>query len=377
MSKIFGKIALYSIGSISNEWASSDDSSVLSALDGVSVSDRNLYKFAIAILLDIEGNKTGETSIITGNICETVETSSLVFKLKEYLPNLTQCQRVIVGQVFESGLDEDGGFLTVDPNSGICSNSEGGRLKIKNDRVVRVPGSSLICVSRYTACEVKLDPTSPYGVNMGDNEPDENKHYSALFFSPDASQLDSEYKSAVDYLENLKSINLLINMLVKYRTTDPSKLASVWDLISKNYQTDKYAPNYIKFARMAKFIFSDECLYNSIIKCLFSNVESGIISYWFAVDNIAAEYIRSSYKKTADVVAMMEAAIPRLNVDSSDELEDFISKVASVSRGYKIGNMKLAEKAIDVTISRITDSKDKTKFKKKGQKALKEAVSDC
>lgn len=370
MDNQFGNVSLFTLGSVPANWKSPNSDGIMSAADGVSIPEATTIRFAIATHLNEDGTTTGKVSFIKQGSIKTLELATFVFEITNLLPDLTQNQRAIIGNIFFKSLFEDN-FIPKSEEVGIATVAEGGEIRLTDGQESDVPGSTLICVSCYPECIYTLDDDSSYGINLSDQEPDECRDYGALIFEPNAKLIEAELHEAIEYLNEISSVGLLLELVEKWNIALIPPFDKAWQLIQENLENELAPATHISAAHIAKFVLNDESLYISILNRLQILADSGAISYPFATTEIAAEWAESNYKPKTQIISLLETCITKLDNEDPDEMCDFIEEVGNPYCRLKLGELGLAERALTETLSRINDKKILSKFKIRGEKILK------
>ena len=159
--------------------------------------------------------------------------------------------------------------------------------------------------------------------------------------------------------------------MYKWNTVSIENIDLAWKEVLNNLEKDNYPPSHIKAARIARFVLNDASLYQSIMNRIIELSNSGFIDYAFGINDVASECLNSFSKTQEEVTSLMETCISRLSIDDPSEMCSFIEEVGGRYSELKLGNVDLAKRALTETLARIQDSKTRTKFKTKGEKALK------
>lgn len=371
MDNLFGNVSLFTIGNVSDKWDASDSDGLVSAADGVTIDEEETIRFSIVVHLDEQGQKTGQVSFIDSKKMTTHSLSNFVFELATLFPNLQQNKRAAIGRIYSELLHE-AFYIPYDSTVGISSSGEGGEIRVDDEQLQLVAGSFLVCVSSYPSCSFSIDKESSYGVNLGDQEPDENGDYGLLIFRPDSASIEAEFKEAIKYLNNFSSAGLFMDLIEKWNTVSIENMDLAWKEVLNNLEKDDYPPSHIQAARIARFVLNDALLYQSIMDRIIHLSNTGFIDYTFGISHVAYEYLENFSKTQEEVTSLMETCISRLSIDDPSEVCSFIEEVGGRYSGLKLGNVDLAKHALTETLGRIQDSKIRTKFKIKGEKALKD-----
>lgn len=85
---------------------------------------------------------------------------------------------------------------------------------------------------------------------------------------------------------------------------------------------------------------------------------------------ISEELSRDIDANRIEIMELMNEAVEKASAESEEDICSLIEYVADKNSGCKLGDIDFAKKAIEKVLSRTTDSKIKTKIKRKAEKKL-------
>ena len=371
--RLFGDVVKYSVGRVCPQWSVDINDGLLYANDPTTLGEgASQMTFSLIHLKNDDGLLTGESLLACqGSIAPCVDDEwGYSFRdVVDKIPFIQPWEKDPLREMMTSIQYAE--EVDIADEVGIYSLGEEGQLGFEPEGELRVRQSLVINATVYRDCVFSLDASDLYGVSTGDEEPKENETCCALIWHPSDLLLAESLKEADQYFADFDhSLAQHLEIIKIWQSTNPPALARTWSFILENLAKDDYIWHHTSAARIARNIVHDEGLFWRLVedaKILCLSEQSKISFRAIAIAQLLDDYPDRSPEL---IVELLDKAIEHLEPQAFDDIESILSFVLNSEIGGCLGALQYAEQVLERILSRITEAKKRTSFKRKGEKFL-------
>jgi hypothetical protein len=361
--KILGDYVLFSIGRASAHWKrESFDDRICASDPSFLGNGGKAENFCIIFAKDDEGERTGEKFLCKKDSCIKYEADDYTFQDKiasqfSFL-NIWEYD-AIAGFIDQYEMESS---LRMNSCKGKIAVGAGGDLIIDSNEGEYVPNSLIVNATVYIDCDGVLDSKSVFGIDTTNNEPVDEKELCAAIWFPSPRLLSEEIDEAAAYfIKYSGSLNLYLQILNHWQYTETEELRRVWEIILKNLPKDKFPPNHVDAARLAKTLLKDDQLYRALIEQAKTSDVNG--KSVFAYINVCEELSSDLENNRGEIYEILSEAVELAAVEDEAELCHIVETVSGRYSGCRLGDVEFAKNAIEKVVSRVSDTKLRTRIK--------------